>query len=65
MIGYLIAHSGDILAHTFLGVIFAGTGFLVRGACSHRGWLPHPAHQITLTFAIVLVEACITVPLVG
>ena len=54
-----------IVTHFLAGMIFAGTGFLVRGACSHRGWLPHPAAQITLTAALVLVEAIITVVMIG
>ena len=65
MISYLFSHAGTIFMHTALGGLFAATGFSVRSACSHRGWLPHPKHQIALTGALVFVEACVTVPVVG
>ena len=55
----------DILVHFLIGLLGAGTGFLVRGACRHNGWLPHPRAQIALTMTLVAIEAAATVPLIG
>jgi hypothetical protein len=65
MIGWMIGHAGQILAHCLLGAMFTATGFFVRSSCSHRGWLPHPKQQVLLTGGLVFIEACATVPLVG
>lgn len=53
-----------VLLHFVLGVMFAGTGWLVRSACIHEGVLPH-RWQLPLTLALILVEAYFSVLLVG
>lgn len=55
----------DLLLHWAAGMLFAGTGWAVRSACSHRGLLPHPVGQVSLTAALVAVEAWAVTGVIG
>jgi hypothetical protein len=53
------------MLHLVIGLVFAATGFAVRSACDHRGWLPHPTGQVTLTVVLVTIESTIAYLVVG
>jgi hypothetical protein len=53
------------LAHILMGLVFAATGWGVRSLCQHKGLLPHPKWQVPITVLLVVLEAIVTVPLVG
>lgn len=57
--------NADVILHLLIGLCAFATGFIVRGACKHQGWLPHPFAQISLTLVLVYFEAVISVALVG
>lgn len=58
-------NSHDWVVHFAAGCLFAGSGFLLRGACEHRGWLPHPVHQLSLAAGMVALEATAVMGTVG
>jgi hypothetical protein len=57
--------NADVLLHLLIGLAAFVTGFIVRGACKHKGLLPHPVQQISLTLVLVYAEAVLSVALVG